>query len=191
MKVEVRSDAVSGAGRAAHDVGLAAILGGNLYARVGMHPAVAAISNPRERGEVVNRAWRRYGLVNGLGLAAVVGGWLGARASEAGPGRLSTDERRLATIKDGAVAALAVTGLASAVVGVRFSRMEPNGAVPLADGDEPADSASQAEARTKRALNVLGALNLGSALAVAGVNARLGQANFRRPPVRRLLRRRH
>ncbi len=83
MNVSVPDDRVSAAGRAAHDVGLAAILGGNMFARIGMHAAIAAVSDPRERGESVNSAWRRYGAVSGVGLACVVAGWVGARAGEA------------------------------------------------------------------------------------------------------------
>jgi hypothetical protein len=191
VRLGVESDAVSSAGRAAHDIGLAAILGGNLFARVGMHPAVAEVSDPRERGKVVNRAWARYGVVNGVGLAAVLAGWLGARAAEAQPRMLSERERRLALVKDGAVAALAASGLASAVAGRRFARMEPQGAVPLADGDRAATEASVAEVRTKRALNLIGAANLAAAAATSAANASLAQANFRRPPLRRLLRRRY
>ena len=55
---------------------------GQLFGRMALHPAVTAISEPRERGEVVNAAWRRYGAVNGAGLAAVTAGWIGARAGE-------------------------------------------------------------------------------------------------------------
>jgi len=84
VRLGVESDSISSAGRAAHDIGLAAILGGNLFARVGMHPAVAEVSDPRERGKVVNCAWARYGVVNGAGLAAVVAGRQALRADGAG-----------------------------------------------------------------------------------------------------------
>ena len=60
-----------------HDVGVGAIVGGNLFARVGMHPALREVSDPRQRGSVTNTAWRRYGTVNGLGLAAILTGWAG------------------------------------------------------------------------------------------------------------------
>ena len=53
-------------GRAAHDFGLAGLLGGNLFGRLALHPAVAEISDPAERGKVVNAAWRRYGTVNSI-----------------------------------------------------------------------------------------------------------------------------
>jgi hypothetical protein len=127
------------AGRAAEDVGLAALLGGNLFGRVAMHPALRRVHDERERGAVVNAAWRRYGTVNSLSLAAVLAGWAGERF---GPGHRRTDS--LARAKDVAVGAVAVTGVAAAVEGVRFSRACPDGAVPLADGNTPAGELGRA-----------------------------------------------
>jgi len=189
MRFHVESDTISSAGRAAHDIGLAAIVGGNLFARVGMHPAVAEIADERERGKVVNAAWRRYGTVNSLGLAAVVAGWAGARADEASPSSLSGRERPLALAKDVAVGVVAVTGVAAALEGMRFGKMEPAGAVPLDDGDRPSAEATGEERRSKKLLRTIGSCHLGAALALVSINATLAQANFRRPPVRRLLRR--
>lgn len=191
MAMHVRSDLVSALGRGAHDAGLAAMFGGALFGRLAMHPALAEVSHPAERGKVVNDAWRRYGTVNSLGLAAVVGGWAGARAGEAADRSLSPRERRLARAKDVAVVAVAVTGVASALEGVRFGRMAPDGAVPLIDGNEASPAAPAPAARAKRALNALGGASLAAELALIGVNAALGQANFRRPPARRVLRRRY
>src|ERR1051325_2489126 len=87
-------------GRAAHDIGMAGLLGGNMYGRLALHPSVTEISDERERGRVVNAAWRRYGTINTLSLAAVATGWAGARAKEAADPRLSRTERRLARAKD-------------------------------------------------------------------------------------------
>ncbi|MDQ1741375.1 MAG: hypothetical protein QOE53_3027, partial [Pseudonocardiales bacterium] len=129
-------------GRAAHDVGLAGLLGGNLFGRFALHPSVTEISDERERGKVVNAAWRRYGTVNTLSLIAVATGWAGARANEAADRRLSPAERRLARGKDALVGIVAVTGLATAAEGVRFAKIAPGGAVPLADGDHTAAGAS-------------------------------------------------
>lgn len=191
MELNVRSDAISSAGRAAHDIGLAAIVGGNLFARVGMHPAVARIQDERERGKVVNLAWRRYGTVNSIGLAALVTGWAGARAGEAKPSQLNGRERDLALAKDILVGAVAVTGVGAGLEGMRFGAMEPEGAVPLDDGDNASARATPGERRSKRLLSAVGALHLGSAMALVAVNASLAQANFRRPPARRFLRRRY
>jgi hypothetical protein len=191
MRVHLESDAISSAGRAVHDISLGALIGGNLFARLAMHPALGLVSDPRERGRVVNQAWRRYGVVNSLALSSLLAGWIPARFGEARPDLLSPRERPLAVGKDLAMCAVAVTGIASAVRGVRFAQMESGGAIPLEDGSTPAPEASKQEARAKRMLNVLGGAHLASALALAAVNATLSQASFRRPPKRRLLKRRY
>ena len=173
-------------GRAAHDVGLAGLLGGNLFGRLALHPSVTEISDPAERGKVVNAAWRRYGAVNSLSLAAVTAGWLGARVAEAAPRRLSEREKRLAVARDVLLGAVAVTGLATAAEGVRFARMAPGGAVPLTDGDTTAPGATDPQMKAKKRLNALGLVNLASEVALVGVNSAFSQENFRRPPARRL-----
>jgi hypothetical protein len=187
MPIPAPSVPLSQAGRAAHDLGLAGLLGGNLFGRLALHPSVTEISDPGERGKVVNAAWRRYGTVNSLSLLAVTTGWLGARAVEASDRRLSPAERRLARGKDVLVAVVAATGLATAAQGVRFARVEPGGAVPLADGDHTAPGASDAARRAKRRLNALGIASLGAEVGLVAVNAALNQRNYRRPPVRRLI----
>jgi hypothetical protein len=174
-------------GRAAHDLGLAGLLGGNLYGRLALHPSVTEISNPAERGKVVNAAWRRYGIVNSLSLAAVGAGWVGARANEARDDRLSPAERRLARAKDVLVGVVAAAGLATAVEGIRFSRAVPGGGVPLVDGDHAAPSAPESAQRSKRRLNSLGVVTMAAEIGLVAVNAALGQQNFRRPPRRRAI----
>jgi uncharacterized membrane protein len=178
---------VSQAGRAAHDIGLAGLLGGNLFGRLALHPSVTQISDKAERGKLVNAAWRRYGIVNSISLFAIVAGWLGARADEAAPSRLSTAERRLALAKDVLVGLVTVTGAATAILGIRFARAAPGGAVPLDDGDHAAPEASETQRRAKRRLNALGLTALAAELGLAGVNAALAQQGFRRPPRRRAL----
>lgn len=178
---------LSQVGRAAQDLGLAGLLGGTLFGRMALHPAVAEISDPRERGEVVNAAWRRYGTVNSLSLAAVAIGWIGARAAEAADRNLTPAERRLARAKDGLVGTLVVTGLVSAIEGIRFSRSAPGGAVPLADGSHASAETPEPAARLKQRLNALGAATLAAEVGIVAVNAALAQENFRRPAMRRRL----
>src|SRR3712207_9049868 len=84
---------LSKVGRAAHDVGLAGLLGGNLFGRLALHPSVTEISDPVERGKVVNAAWRRYGTIQTISLGAVAVGWLGARADETAGKRLGDREK--------------------------------------------------------------------------------------------------
>jgi hypothetical protein len=178
---------LSQVGRAAQDVGLAGLLGGNLFGRFALHPSVTEITDRRERGKVVNAAWRRYGAINSLSLLAVTGGWVGARLNEASDGKLSPAERRLARAKDVLVAVVAATGIATGAEGMRFARQAPGGAVPLRDGDRTSEEASQAARRLKKRLNALGAASLAAEVGLVAVNAALAQRNFRRPPARRLI----
>ncbi len=181
-------DALPILARASQDVALAALIGGNLFGRVALNPALADVGDKSERGRVLNRAWRRYGTVNSLSLLMLVGGWAAARLGEAQRKRLSPAERRLARAKDAAVGAVAVTGLASAAGGIGFARQAPGGAVPMQSGHDSAPETPDRAAGLKRAVNALGAVNLGCELALAGINAALAEAAYRRPPARRLLR---
>ena len=178
---------LSQVGRAAHDLGLAGLLGGNLFGRLALHPSVTTISDRLERGRVVNAAWRRYGTINTFSLIAVSTGWVGARLNEAADRRLSPEERRLARAKDALVGAVVATGLASAVQGMRFASNAPDGAVPLRDGDHAAAEASDEARRAKRRVSALGAASLVAEVALVSVNAALNQRSFRRPAARRLL----
>src|SRR5947209_13197256 len=189
--LRVPSDNLSSAGRAAHDVALGALIGGNLFGRVAMHPALREVGEERERGKVLNRAWRRYGTINSLALATLIAGWLPARLNEAAPRWLTPRERRLALAKDVAMGATVLTGLASAAGGVGFAQQAPDGAVPMDSGGHTAASASPRATQLKRLVNVLGAASLLADVSLATVNAALAQANFRRTPARRLLRRRY
>src|SRR4051794_41883113 len=80
---------LSAVGRAAHDIGLAGLLGGNLFGRLALHPAVTELADPGERGKLINAAWRRYGTINSLSLAAVLAGWAPGPARGAARGRPS------------------------------------------------------------------------------------------------------
>jgi len=136
---------------------------------------------------VVNAAWRRYGTVNSLSLLAVVGGWFPGRPKEITTRTLTRKELRLARAKDVLVGVVAVTGLVTAAEGVRFSRMEPGGAVPLIDGSKTGPGATDREAKAKKRLDALGRRSLVAELALVAVNAALAQRNFRRPALRRRL----
>ncbi|MDQ6607817.1 MAG: hypothetical protein M3Z06_14880 [Actinomycetota bacterium] len=162
------------------ELSLAALIGGNLFGRVAMNPALAQITDKAERGKVLNRTWRRYGTVNSLALAGLVGGWLPSRREELGALWVSRGERTMVLAKDVAVAAVVVTGLASAAGGVGFAREAPEGAVPVDSGRDPAPETPRRAARLKRLVNVLGALNLASEVALLGINVAMVQRRTRR-----------
>src|SRR3954454_17441563 len=158
MKLSRRTDdPLRLAGRAAQDAGRAALFGGNLSGRLAMHPALEGVCGPEERGQVVNAARRRYGTVNSLSLAAVLGSWIATRGDDAGA---------LARARDGAVGAVALTGVASAVAGVRFGAQAPGGAVPLESGSQPSPETPAGAASNKRVLNALGAASAASEAAL-------------------------
>jgi hypothetical protein len=171
--------AVPLAGQVAQDVALAALIGGNLFGRVAMHPALSDISDASERGKVLNRAWRRYGTVNSTALAALVAGWMTARQTETALPVLSRGRRTLLMAKDVAVGTVVVTGLASALGGVGFAQQAPDGAVPMASGTEPGPETPGRAAQLKRLVNVLGGLNLGSELGLMTINALLLRSTAR------------
>ena len=188
--VRVRSEVVSDVGRGAQHLALAALIGGNLFGRVAMHPALTDISDKTERGKVLNRAWRRYGVVNSLALGTLVAAWLPGRLNTARARWLNPHQRRLVLAEDVAMGAVVITDLASAAGGVGFSHQAPGGAVPMTSGHDPAPEAPAQAARLKRVVNALGAANLVAGVALLAVISGLAQANFRRPLSRRTLRRR-
>lgn len=168
------------AGELVQQASLAALLGGNLFGRVAMHPALAAVSDKSERGKVLNRAWRRYGTVNSLALAGLVAGWTSTRSEQTGPPWTGRRRSMLVLAKDVAVGAVVATGLASAAGGVGFAQQASEGAVPMDSGTEPAAETPPRAAALKRTVNLLGGLNLGAELALVAVNALTVRAKSRR-----------
>ncbi len=167
------------AGQIAQDTSLAALLGGNLFGCLAMHPALVQVSDQSERGKVLNQAWRRYGTVNSLALVGLVGGWGSVRGNERGRLRTSRHRTVLVVAKDVTVGAVVITGVASAVGGIGFSRQAPAGAVPMADGTDPAAGTPARAAKLKRTVNLLGGLNLAAELSLVAVNGLLARSATR------------
>jgi hypothetical protein len=184
------SDTLAQTTRAAHDWGLASFLGGTMYGKFAMNPAVRAIDSKADRGKVTNSAWNGYNVINGVSLAAVGLGWGAARLTEARPDRLSGRERSMARAKDGFVASTLLTGIASGIQGARLAKQAPDGAVPMDSGTTPAQETPKTAATIQRTLGVLGNLSILSGVGVVVTNALLAQAGHSRPPVRRALLRR-
>jgi hypothetical protein len=184
MKV---NDTVANVTRAAHDVGLAAWLGGVMFGKFAHNPSLERISSHAERGSVSNAAWNGYNPINAAGLGAAALGWGAARLTEANPVRLSGTEKALSRAKDGLMAVAVVTGIANGVQGARLARQAPDGAVPVQTGTKPAADTPPEAARIQRRIAVLGNLNLASGVALVAVNAVLAQVNHSRPAKRRAL----
>lgn len=179
------SDTLANTTRALHDVGLAAWLGGSMYGKFALNPAVRHASDRTDRGKIVNAAWNGYNAVNSLGLGAVALGWLGARMTETRNGQMTDTERNLARAKDALVVSAVVTGIANGIEGGRLAKQAPEGAVPIEDGTTPAPETPPPAARAQRRLGLFGNLNILTGIALAAVNAVLAQQSWSRPPLRR------
>ena len=184
------SNTLANATRAVHDIGLAAWLGGSMFGKFALNPAVRLAQDKSDRGRIVNGAWNGYNAVNSLGLGAVALGWAGARVTEARNGQMTDTEHKLALVKDALVATAVVTGVASGVQGGRLAKQAPEGAVPIEDGTTPAAETPPPAAKIQRRLGMLGNLNIITGVALAAVNALLAQQSYSRPPLKRGLLRR-
>ena len=181
------SDTLANVTRAVHDVGLAAWLGGSMYGKFALNPAVAVIPDKAVRGQVTNKAWNGYNVVNTVGLGAAALGWGAARFTEARPDNLSGRERALSLVKDVFMVSSVVTGFANGVQGGRLAKQAPDGAVPIESGTVPAPETPPAAAKIQRSLGVLGNLNIASGIALVATNAVLAQTDHSRPPLKRAL----
>jgi hypothetical protein len=181
------SDTLANTTRAAHDVGLAAWLGGAMFGKFAHNPSLRRISSHPERGAVANTAWNGYNMVNALGLGAAAVGWGAARATETRPARLSGRERTLSSVKDGLMAMSIVTGVLNGIQGARLAKQGPDGAVPVETGTEPAPETPPKAAKIQKSIATLGTLNIVSGTALVAVNGILAQTDHSRPPLRRAL----
>jgi hypothetical protein len=177
--------------RAAHDLGLAAWLGGGLYGHLAMHRAVAKVADHTERGKVVNAAWMAYNPVNVAALGAAAAGWLGSRGTETRPDKLTGTEQALATAKDALMATAVVTGVATGITGTRLARQAPDGATPMEDGDTPAPETPEKASKLVRQVSALGKVNIVAGVALVALNGVIAQLDHSRPPLRRALFRRN
>ena len=184
------NDTLAESARVAHDWGLASWLGGTMYGKFALNPAVAKIDDKHERGKVVNAAWNGYNVVNALSLGSVGLGWFASRLTETRPDRLTERERKLALAKDGLTVAALGAGIASGLQGAKLARQAPDGAVAIERGNKPANETPPEAAKAQRSLNGLGLASIGAGVGLVVVNALMAQAAHSRPPLRRSLLRR-
>ena len=184
------NDSLQNTTRALHDVGLATWLGGSMFGKFALNPAVAGISDKAERGKVANLAWNGYNVVNSLGLGGAAVGYLAARSTELSGARQTDTEKKLSRVQDGLMLAAVGTGIANGVQGARLAKQAPGGAVPIETGTQPAPETPPPAARIQRSLGVLGNVNVVTGIALVAVNAIQSRIHHSRPPVRRALLRR-
>ncbi|HVK78232.1 MAG TPA: hypothetical protein VM734_33235 [Kofleriaceae bacterium] len=100
----------------AHDVGLAAAIGGQLYGTNAMHPALKRIPDPDQRDQVADIAWRRFSWWNLAAHAVVAATWIAGRTMLTGR-EAGKHARRLTIAKDALVGIAVATGIGTVVLG--------------------------------------------------------------------------
>ena len=184
------NDTLQNVTRGVHDVGLAAWLGGSMFGKFALNPAVAGISDKSERGKVANLAWNGYNVVNAVGLSTAALGYLAARSTELAGSNLTDVERNLYRVQDGLMIFAVVTGVANGIQGGRLAKQAPGGAVPIETGTKPAPETPPAAAKIQKSLELLGNVNIVTGIALVAFNGMLSRAALSRPPLRRALFRR-
>jgi hypothetical protein len=158
----------------AHNLGLAACFGGQLFGKLAFNPELDTLSSKGERGKMLNAAWNRYNAVNAASLGTAAATWFFGRAGISGRA-IDEDARNLVLAKDALFVASALTGLASIISGLRLTRQAPEGATPIQTGTEPAPETPEEAAGLLRTVNVLGNVSLGLIGSIIAITTILSQ----------------
>jgi hypothetical protein len=156
----------------AHDVGLATAIGGQMFGREALQPALCEIADRKERDQVANVAWRRFSWINLAGHVAVAATWFFGRSMMSGRA-VSKPARSLTVAKDALVIASLATGITTMILG-RMLGARTTGARNGNAGEvrAPDDDAAGTE-RLRKAVGVLGIANLVANIGIVGVTAGL------------------
>ena len=165
---------LSSAGWIAHDLGLAAAIGGALFGKVAFDPSLKQIKNAKWRDKVNEDAWGRYGPLTLGAHLAVAAPWLIGRLMLSGK-EVSSEARQLTKAKDILIGISLVTVAASAILGRIMSKRKVAAAGPEearaggANGHKGADERKQII--IDRTLDSISMLNLAANIGVMGVTA--------------------
>jgi hypothetical protein len=179
---------LSTAAWAAHDVGLATAIGGTLYGRAALEPALHEIADPAERDRVSTSAWQRFTWLNLAAHGVYAATWFVGRSMLSGR-EVSSTARGLTRFKDGLVIAGLVTGIGTAVLGRMLGKCEQRGEGPAQAREvggaarTVAGGTAQAERTValQRAVGGLGIANLIANIATLGITAALAMEGSRSP----------
>ena len=180
--------ALSTAAWAAHDVGLATAIGGTLYGRTALQPALHEIDDPEERDRVSSDAWQRFSWLNLAAHGMFAATWFIGRSMLSGR-EVSGSARTLVRIKDGLVIASLVTGIGSTILGRILGKRISRGDGPAqvrqgrtsgSSGEVgSATSNGQSTLAIRRAVGGLGIANLLANIAAMSVTTLLAMEGNR------------
>ncbi|HSS01389.1 MAG TPA: hypothetical protein VLM79_30225 [Kofleriaceae bacterium] len=155
----------------AHEIGLATAVGGTMFGRAALQPALREIADPEDRDRVSAEAWRRFSWLNLAAHGVVAATWLAGRTMLSGRAA-SGSARTLTRIKDGLVVTSIATGVASFVVGGKVGdriRDESKGEGVISE----ANRAWRKDGAERRAVRTLGIVNLLANVAILGITTML------------------
>lgn len=153
----------------AHDLGLAASLGGTLFGRVALQPSLHQIARSEERDLVSAAAWSRFSWINVASHLAFAVPWLVGRTMLTGK-TVSRRARTLVQIKDALVIASVVTGVSSVALGRWLAKRNLEGKGPQAVREHIGISDREI-GKTRAIQRTVGALGVVNMALVAGVGA--------------------
>ena len=160
----------------AHDLGLAASIGGALFGRTALDPSLRLISDPSERDRVNEEAWNRYGRVTLASHVAIAAPWLVGRLLRSGR-EVSSSARKLTRAKDILLGVSLASVAASALLGRRMARSSAGEAGPEEARARASDGRRAREDRRTvaldRTLDAVGLVNLAANIGMAGLTAAL------------------
>jgi hypothetical protein len=155
---------LSSAAWIAHDVGLATALGGTLFGREALHPALReGIDDQLDRDRVADSAWRRFSWINLAAHGAMAATWFAGRTMLSGR-EVNRKARPLTVAKDALITASLATGLASVVLGRILGKRVRN-QITL-------EQREQVET-LRRAVGATGLVNLAANIGILGITTAL------------------
>lgn len=181
---------LSTAAWAVHDVGLAAAIGGTLFGRTALQPALSEIASAAERDMVSADAWQRFSLINLVAHGAMAATWFVGRNMLSGR-EVTVTARRLTKVKDGLIVASLITGIGSILLGRSLGKRAREGMGPqeIRDRSGVVEGARKTES-IQRACGALGLANLATNVGIMAVTTMLameGNKSARFPLWSRLL----
>lgn len=153
----------------AHDLGIATGVGGTLFGRVAMHPALRQISDKEERGQVASDAWRSFNVYQLAGLGLMAATWFAGRSMLSGR-EVDGTARKLVVLKDGLVIASVASAVGAAVTG-RLMAKQHQDRVPMNEHGTVAAEAPQQTRRLNRLTDAFGLANLLTGIGVVATTA--------------------
>jgi uncharacterized membrane protein len=156
---------LSSAAWIAHDVGLATAIGGTLFGREALHPALReGIDDQQERDRIADAAWRKFSWVNLVAHGAMAATWFAGRAMLSGR-EVTRVSRPLTVAKDALIGASLLTGVASVVIGRMLGRRVQRQQASLEEREKVET--------LRRAVGAVGLVNMAANIGILGVTTAL------------------